>query len=85
MNIAGMMASSTNLSAVNLEANLTKTAAVSKRSTRDHVGPTQARCKQRDIEIGGELLHFRIEQSVPGSQIARQTDTNDFQHGLEDQ
>ena len=84
MNMAGMMARSTNLSAVNCEASLVKTVTKIKQGlVVQETVRTQAGCEEGHIQIGGELLHLCREHALTGNNVTRQAHTDNFQDGLE--
>jgi hypothetical protein len=46
---------------------------------------TKTRSEQSHVEVRHELLGIGIKHALAGGDIARQTDTDNFQHGLKDE
>jgi hypothetical protein len=44
---------------------------------------TQTWSEEHHIQVSEKLLRFCIEHALPGDNVARQTDADDLQHGLE--
>lgn len=84
MKMAGMMARSTNLSAVNCEASLVKTVTgIKQGSVVQWSLHTQTWREKGDIQVGRKLLHLCCEHALTGNNVTGQAHTDDFQDGLE--
>jgi hypothetical protein len=46
---------------------------------------TQTWGEKSHIEVCDQLLGFGIEHAMPGGDVSRQTDTDDLEHGFEDE
>ena len=63
-----------------------KTVIIIRPGLRDsEVKRTKAWSKDRNIEVGGKLLHLCREHALAGYDVAGQADTNHFQNSLKDE
>ena len=81
----GMMISSMSLSAFSCEASLVKTGTISRRPTKGCSGLTQARCEYHNIDIGDELLRFRIKHPLTSHDIAWKCHKDDLKDSFKDE